>query len=68
MDSTAPIDSSRYKMSAMITDDIEADLLYNSISLYFGKEEVRIKAKQAAKLFYLSKEQMLKAILMSLDF
>lgn len=32
-------------MSAMITDDIEADLLYNSISIYFGKEEVRIKAK-----------------------
>ena len=69
MESAAPIDSSRYSMCAKVNEELNADLLYNSIAFRFGdQEEVRIRAKQAAKLFYLSKEQILKAVLMSLDF
>lgn len=44
-------------MTTNVTEDQVADILYNSIQVLFGKDhEVRVKAKQAAKLFYLSKE------------
>ena len=57
MESAAPIDSSRYTTSAKVNEEKEVDILYNSIALFFGEEqELRVRAKQAAKLYYLSKE------------